>query len=251
MVFQPIVTADTGDVFAYEALTRCSLEQFANPALLFDQAALQGDAGRLGSIARKLAVETSGGKKLFLNVHPSELRSDCLLRESDAIYHHDAPVFLELTEAASLSGDDEALDRLKRIRARGSVLLAVDDFGAGYSNLQRLLDLHPAFVKLDRAMITGLDRKPRHQRVVQAMVELCRDLGASVVAEGVETEDELKAVVDAGANFVQGYLLARPAAPHPAVTWPESMPRVSIPATSGLRGPARTPSQAALEAVSQ
>ncbi|MND03307.1 Cyclic di-GMP phosphodiesterase Gmr [compost metagenome] len=75
-------------------------------------------------------------------------------------------------------------------------------------------------MKLDRELISGIDKNPRQQVLVKSVVEICKDLGATVVAEGIETREELERVRDAGADYAQGYLLARPAYPVPAVSWP-------------------------------
>jgi EAL domain-containing protein (putative c-di-GMP-specific phosphodiesterase class I) len=98
--------------------------------------------------------------------------------------------------------------------------LVIDDFGAGYSNLKRVIDLEPAIVKLDRELITGIDQHRRQQELIRYVVQLCEGLGARVVAEGIETVEELKAVREVGVHYVQGYLLARPAYPMPEVDWP-------------------------------
>jgi EAL domain-containing protein (putative c-di-GMP-specific phosphodiesterase class I) len=89
--------------------------------------------------------------------------------------------------------------------------IAVDDLGAGYAALGALATLEPEIVKLDMSLIRDLDRHPTKRRVVAAIASLCRELGGRVVAEGVETEAEYTAVVDAGIDLIQGYLLAKPA----------------------------------------
>jgi EAL domain-containing protein (putative c-di-GMP-specific phosphodiesterase class I) len=111
-------------------------------------------------------------------------------------------------------------DVLREVRWRAGVHLVVDDLGAGYSNLKRISDLEPRIVKLDRELIRNMDRNSRQQRLVTGVVRLCQDMGASVVAEGVETQDEFSAVRDTGVQYVQGYFLARPAFPIPGVNWP-------------------------------
>jgi len=111
---------------------------------------------------------------------------------------------------------------LSEVRDRG-IFLVVDDLGAGYSNLKYIADLHPRIVKLDRGLVAGLAHDTRMFKLVSAIVVLCQDLDAVVVAEGIETVDELRAVVDAGATYGQGYLLARPAFPPPPVAWPSVM----------------------------
>ncbi len=91
--------------------------------------------------------------------------------------------------------------------------LVVDDLGAGYSNLKSIADLEPKVVKIDRGIVEGLKKGSRQQKLVRAIVRLCEDLGAEVVAEGIETAEELGAVREAGVHLVQGYLFARPAFP--------------------------------------
>jgi len=112
---------------------------------------------------------------------------------------------------------------LAEVRGRG-VFLVVDDLGAGYSNLKYIADLQPRVVKLDRGLVAGLSVQSRLFKLVSAIVVLCHELDALVVAEGIETVEELVAVQEAGANYGQGYLLARPAFPPPPVTWPDDMP---------------------------
>ena len=112
---------------------------------------------------------------------------------------------------------------MKDIRNRGAKL-AVDDLGSGYSNLKYISDLRPDVVKLDRGLVGGLTKGTRLYRLVTAIVNLCVDMGAKVVAEGIETEGELRAVIGAGVHYGQGYLLARPASPPPEPVWPLDKP---------------------------
>ncbi len=107
---------------------------------------------------------------------------------------------------------------LREVRARGNVLLVVDDLGAGFSNLRHIVDLEPAVVKLDRGLVAQLHTNPRQRRLVESLVRLCGDLGAEVVAEGVETAEEYGVLRDTGVQYAQGYLFARPAFPLPAVS---------------------------------
>ena len=225
VVFQPIVDLSTGGCFAYEALVRCRKPELANPLVLFEQAMNFGCVGRLGRMIRELAVPLAPGRPIFLNVHPQELQEPWLVRPDDPIYMHDDGVYLEITESVPLTHYDLCIDVLREVRARSGVHLVVDDLGAGYSNLKRIADLAPQVVKLDRGLVCGIDRSPRQQQLVSSVVRLCTDLQAAVVAEGIETEDELRALADTGAHYGQGFLFARPAFPIPPVTWPPSAPR--------------------------
>lgn len=220
MVFQPIVTIATGKLFALEALVRCKWPEFKSPPALFARAVEEKATGRLGRPIRDVAFSRGAGVPLFVNIHPDELSSRWLVRPDDPLNYHDAEVFLEITESAAFEYFDLCKSVLKELCARAQVHLVVDDLGAGHSNLKRILDLEPQVVKLDLALVRDLDKNRRQQILVRAVVQLCKELGATVVAEGIETLDELKAVRDSGADYAQGYLLAKPAYPIPSFVWP-------------------------------
>jgi EAL domain-containing protein (putative c-di-GMP-specific phosphodiesterase class I) len=220
VVFQPIVDLATGAVFATEALTRCQLDEYRNPAKLFEQASAEQACGRLGRMIREVALARISDAPLFVNIHPDELSSRWLVRPDDPICFHDAPVYLEITESATFEHYDLCANVLKEVCSRTGAHLVVDDLGAGYSNLRRMLDLRPDVVKLDLTLAHELDKHPRQRVLVRQLIALCGDLGAQVVVEGVETVDELKAARDAGAQFAQGFVLARPAFPVPEIDWP-------------------------------
>jgi EAL domain-containing protein (putative c-di-GMP-specific phosphodiesterase class I) len=99
--------------------------------------------------------------------------------------------------------------------------VAVDDLGAGHSNLKYIADLAPEVVKLDRNLIAQLRRESRLQTLVTAIVELCNRLDARVVAEGIETREEMLAVLETGAHYGQGFFLGRPARDPLPVVWSE------------------------------
>ncbi len=220
VVFQPIVNLDDGALFAYEALVRCTVQAFKDPTVLFERAVQTGCSGRLGRMIREIAVPLSSGLPLFVNVHPSELNEGWLVRPDDPVFGHDHDIYVEVTESVPFSHFELCFSVLREIRSRGGIHLVVDDLGAGYSNLMRIADLEPKVVKLDRGLIFGIERSPRQQRLVQGVVRLCIDLGALVVAEGIETYEEYATVRDTGAHYGQGYLFARPGFPLPKISWP-------------------------------
>ena len=220
IVFQPIVGMQNGDLFAYEALVRCTRGEFSSPPVLFERAVSAGCVGRLGRMIREIAVPLANGLPLFLNVHPLELQEPWLVRPDDPIYSHDADVYLEVTESVPLTHFELCHHVLHEVRVRGGVHLVVDDLGAGYSNLKRIIDLEPRVVKLDRELIAGIDKSRRQHCLVASVVRLCGDLDATVVAEGIETQGEFDALRDTGVHYGQGFLFARPQFPMPAVTWP-------------------------------
>lgn len=220
MVFQPIVRLDRNEIHAYEALVRCSVAEYSDPTVLFQHAVDTGCAGRLGRLVREIAVPLGSGRPLFVNVHPHELHEGWLVRPDDPIFGHDDEICIELSESVPMTHFDLCRGVLDEVRARGGVRLAIDDLGAAYSNLKRIVDLEPTIVKLDRALIADLDAHRRQRQLVTRLVKLCAELGADIVAEGVETTGEQRALADSGVTLAQGYLFARPGFPLPSVTWP-------------------------------
>lgn len=218
-VFQPIVDLSNGKTFAHEGLVRCTVPCYEDPLKLFQAAVAQGVVGRLGRIVRSALFERGAGLRLFVNLHPLELSARWLVRPDDPICSHDGELFLEITESAAIEHFDLCDNVLGEVCSRTGAKLVIDDFGAGYSNLERIVRLEPSVVKLDRALVANLDQNLRKRVLVMHVVSLCADLGATVVAEGIETSGELAAVTDAGAHYGQGFLLARPAWPIPAVHW--------------------------------
>ncbi|MGB5694018.1 MAG: EAL domain-containing protein [Polyangiales bacterium] len=217
VVYQPIVSLTTMEPFAYEALVRSNSPHWISPPSLFDEAITSRCVGALGRAIRELATTHCTERPLFLNVHPNEFDESWLVQPDDPIFTHDQPIYLEVTESVPLTHFAYCHSVLREIRGKG-VSLAVDDLGAGYSNLKYIVDLKPEIVKLDRTLIADLAQDRRAQVLVRHIVRLCHELGARVVAEGIEQETEMKVVVDCGAHYGQGYYFARPAYPAPGVS---------------------------------
>lgn len=214
--FQPIVEVKTGKIYAYEALLRSHDPAFAGPEALINEAIRYHCVGALGRVIREMATRACPDYPLFLNVHPTELDEGWLVQPDDPIFTHRFPVYLEITESVPLSHFSFCQSVLSEVRSKG-VRLAVDDLGAGYSNLKYIADLEPNVVKLDRGLIQNADRDPRKRLLLRHLVGLCDDLGARVVVEGIETQEERDFVVELGAHYAQGYFYARPSFPPPAL----------------------------------
>ena len=159
---------------------------------------------------------------VFVNIHPAELSERWLIRPDDPIFGYEQDVYLEITESVPFSHYDLCASVLREVRRRGQVHLVIDDLGSGYSNLKRISDLYPEFVKLDMELVVGLDKNRRQQELVSSIVNLCLNLGAEVIAEGIETVEQLKAVMNADVHYGQGYLFGLPGYPIPEVIWPTS-----------------------------
>ena len=140
-----------------------------------------------------------------------------LLLSLTAVYQ-----MLETPPTASGPAIAEVEPVTKQLLASQFELETTDDLGAGYSNLRYIAELNPRLVKLDRALVSGVRPGSRMHRLVAGLVVLCESLDAQVVAEGIETVAELRAVREAGVHYGQGYLFARPDYPAAAPYWPLS-----------------------------
>ena len=227
VLFQPIVDIRTGKLLAHEALTRCRVPEFAVTPVLFEKAVDEKACGRLGHLIRQVTFERCTDKPLFINLHPAELSSRGLVRPDDPINFHEHRIYLEVTEAAVLANFDLCRSTLHEVCRRIGAYLVVDDYGAGHSDKQRVMDLQPHIVKIDGGFVSGVENDPEKQAFVRDTVEMCAQLGAKVVAEFIETQPELDMVRALGVDYGQGYLFAKAAHPPPDHVWPyqDSGPR--------------------------
>jgi EAL domain-containing protein (putative c-di-GMP-specific phosphodiesterase class I)/FixJ family two-component response regulator len=208
-VFQPIVELVDHRVTAYEALTRFT--DGTPPEVRFAEATEHGLGVDLEAAAIQSALHAAGSlpvpAPICLNAPPALV----LDRERVMSFMDIAPqpIILELTEHARIE-DYEALREALSSYGSG-VRLAIDDAGAGYSSLRHILELRPAFVKLDLSIVRGIEADPVRQALVSGLVYFAGKTGSELIAEGVETDAEAEILVDLGIRFGQGFLLGRPA----------------------------------------
>lgn len=221
MVFQPIVDLREGKIFSYEALCRSRVPQFETPPAMIDAAIAVGRVGELGRLQRSLASKNCADWPIFMNISPNEFDEPWLVRPDDAIHLHRQPVYLEITESVPLVFFEQCHSVLAELRRKGAHL-AIDDLGAGYSNLKYIADLAPDIVKLDRDLVAGCTMDGSQFELLRSIAKLCHEVNARVVAEGVETAEELEAVSSAGIDLCQGFFLGRPNVTPSELTWPAS-----------------------------
>ena len=214
-VVQPIVRIDDRGIVGYEALARVQVAPFASPDHWLAEADRLGlrddlEVAFLASAVRLGSPPTD--RLLFVNASPSALADLRMLALRDGLPDR---LVLEITEQAAVDDYARLRDDLSPWLSE-RVRLAIDDTGAGYSSLRHVIELCPDFLKLDRTLVQEIDRDRNRQALVRALVAFAHEVGTEVIAEGVETRDELAAVQDAGVSLAQGFLLARPT---PA--WPE------------------------------
>jgi EAL domain-containing protein (putative c-di-GMP-specific phosphodiesterase class I) len=229
-VFQPIVSLASMRVVGVEALARFTAPP-VRPDAWFAYAEEFGRRTALELTSIRLALARLGelpdGVYLSINASPDTACSPELAAALAAV---DAGrIVVEITEHSSV-GDYDVLRRsLDGLRALGA-RVAVDDAGAGYASFRHILALRPDVVKLDRALVTGLDHDPVRESLVAALVTFAQRIGATTVAEGIETAGELDMLSRLGVPCGQGYHLARPAPlPLPSITATPTARRLADP----------------------
>ena len=221
--FQPIVSMREREVKAVEALCRGvhpDTGLLVPPALLFGLARTEGNLLALDRLCRSKALETFkqlGGpaRELMLNLNLEAslldlgvLGSNYLVnavRQLDLDPHR---IVIEIVE--SKVRNLKALKQFSQDYKRFGFLIALDDVGAGYSDLARIAAIEPDLIKIDRGLVEGLDRSLHQKEVVRSLIELAHRIGALTIVEGVECEEEVVCALDLGADFLQGYYFAQP-----------------------------------------
>ena len=212
VVFQPIAHLPQLRVVGYEALSRFSARPRVGPDQWFAAAARIGREADLSALVLEKALSTRATlpRRTFLsvNVSPEVLLSDRVQRllERGPL---DRMVF-ELTEHSIVTDYEQVAAAIARVRALGG-FVAVDDAGAGYASMHHILTLHPDFVKLDGSLVADLHRDPAKSALVEMFGEFTSRIDAWLIAEGIETSEDLHRLRQLGVPLGQGYLLGRPA----------------------------------------
>ena len=218
--YQPIVDLERGSIMGYEALTRGpAMSHFAVPEALFSCSETAPLLPELDALCRRQAVRNARGLdpklKLFLNSLPETLAAPAFtdgaflntLREAALAPRN---VVFEITERSAIR-DFEAFGRgLAPLRRQG-FLVAIDDVGTGYSSLQTISEVQPDFLKVDISLIKNIHRSLIKQEVIRSLLHVAGRIGAKVIAEGIETEEEYLALRRCNVRYGQGFFLASPA----------------------------------------
>lgn len=220
--YQPKVALDNASLQGAEALARWNhpqlgvlppshflhiMEHHSLLDRLFWQLFDQGLALR-----RKLAQKGIPLSFSF-NLHPSQLASQTLTESiATLLVPFQVPsssITFEITETSLISAPASSLENLVRLRVMGCGL-AMDDFGAGYSSLDRLCELPFSQIKLDGTFVRKMGHHPRSSAIISYTVALARSLGMSLIIEGVETREQQERLLELGCDIAQGFVFARP-----------------------------------------
>jgi EAL domain-containing protein (putative c-di-GMP-specific phosphodiesterase class I)/CheY-like chemotaxis protein len=211
MVFQPITDLQLGSVVGYEALARFSEPPYRGPHEWFAEADEVGLGRDLELLAVELALAAlpAFAEPLFLsiNVSPGVAVTDAFGARCRNVPA--GRVVVELTEHTRIDDYPTSARAIERLRAEG-IRIAVDDAGAGYASLQHILRLRPDVVKLDQGLTGSIESDPAKRALASSMVSFANEIGAVLVAEGIETTRQLDVLRDLDVRWGQGYLLGRP-----------------------------------------
>ncbi len=214
--FQPIISAHTGEIVAYELLMRSGGGIEMYPLEILDYAKKYD---RLYDIEKATFFnglhvisenqQQFSSKKLFINSISDHILNkedwDRLLSDYGELLEK---VVIELTEQSEIT--DEQLETVKNRIAYSNMELAIDDYGTGYSNTSNLMRYNPSYVKIDRQLIADIDSNPKIQKLVSSIIEFVHVNGFQALAEGVETYEELKTSIGLGCDLIQGFYVSKP-----------------------------------------
>ncbi|MDD6101610.1 MAG: EAL domain-containing protein [Clostridiales bacterium] len=215
-MFQPLVDAGTGEIFAYEALMRTADGYHMSPVRMIE---LAMKYNRLSDIEHLTMYnvfdyvsshkELFKGKKVFVN---SIVTNSLNKEETDLLFEKYRDILdkmvVEITEHTDVS--EEKYQGINNYLGKFNVQVAIDDYGTGYSNTARILRHQPDYVKIDRLLINGIQSDYKKQHFVENIIEYAHGNGFLAIAEGVETSVELKTLICMGVDIVQGYYTGRP-----------------------------------------
>ncbi|MDO8963677.1 MAG: GGDEF domain-containing phosphodiesterase [Coriobacteriia bacterium] len=219
----PVYDLSDFTIIGYEALSRGPAGEFERPDKLFKVAYDADLVLRLERLCRQKAIRAAGalpeGRLLFLNIEPEaiadpELRDvmfTALLADSEITPDR---IVLEITERTAINDFASFRSTLEYLRALG-FKVAVDDAGAGYGSLQVLAEVKPEWLKVDMSLVRGIDADEIRAQLMSSMVTFADRVGVRLIAEGIETAEELAKLLELGVGYGQGFLFTRPVAPFP------------------------------------
>lgn len=214
--FQPIVSAKTGKIYAYEALMRTNKEMGFTPTDVLELAERQDrlydvEHYTFYNVIRIMAQNASffDKRKLFINSIPTVIIKENEFDELLAAYGSVmGALVIEITENGMQS--EESCETVHNYMKKSGCELALDDYGTGYSNASTLLNNSPQYLKIDHSMIMGIDTDSKKQHLVSSYVSFANNHNMKILAEGVETPEELQMVIQLGCHLIQGFYTCKP-----------------------------------------
>lgn len=223
LYYQPIIDVKSGKVCKAEALVRWIHPELGmiNPVEFISLAEETGLITPMGeyiyhqALAQLASWQTMLDPDFQISVNKSPVQFQQIHRDSDWLNPLQSNnglgknLIIEITEGVLMDNNDAVFNRLYQLKELG-VQIAVDDFGTGYSSLSYLTKFQVDFIKIDRSFVMDLNTNPRNHALCEAMISMAHTLNILVVAEGVETEEQLTSLRDMGCDYVQGYFFSKP-----------------------------------------
>ncbi|MEH2482840.1 EAL domain-containing protein (putative c-di-GMP-specific phosphodiesterase class I) [Nitrobacteraceae bacterium AZCC 2146] len=211
LAYQPIFKIGLPRPIGMECLSRFPIAPPSSPSKWFTDATEVGLGQFLEFASIRLAASSfhslPSDAFLAINVSPATILTEEFAGTLEGLPPN--RIILEVTEHVAIKDYEALIQSLRLLRSTG-VRLAIDDAGAGYASLRHILHLAPDVIKLDMCLIRHIDVDPARRALVSAMVGFARDTNCQIVAEGVETDSELRVMQELGVEIVQGYFLGRP-----------------------------------------
>ena len=221
-VFQPIISLRDGVVLGYEALSRITCKsRIRNTDALFTLAGKEDRLWELEILCRTIAFDTvvrnqivRPGQKLFVNVNPNIMHDKAYQKglTRDMLELHGIrpeSIVFEITEREAIGNMASFISAVENYKSQ-DYQIAIDDAGAGYSGLNLINDIAPDFIKLDMKLIRDINRDNLKYALVKGMIELSRIAGIFLIAEGIETCEEMSTLISLGVQYGQGYFIQHP-----------------------------------------
>ncbi|MCI4624758.1 MAG: EAL domain-containing protein [Candidatus Magnetoovum sp. WYHC-5] len=221
--FQPLISIKRKAIIGYEALSRGICPNSCkplSPITIFSQAEVEGLTLELDRLCRKKAFEAFVAIKdihpeamLFLNIETSLIGSGIvgskyLIKQIEACNLDPSSIVIEIIESKLY--DLESLKKFIKMYRDYGFFFALDDVGAGFSNLDRIPITKPDVLKIDRLLINNISKEYHKKEVTTSLLNLARKIGALVVAEGIENDDDAATMIEMGADILQGYYFCKP-----------------------------------------
>ncbi len=213
--YQPIVDAKTGNVFGYEALMRPLSDAFENPQEILSVAKAQSKLNVVEEMTFSKTLkyysantEKFGSAKLFINsISNQQLSFDVWTKLKKKYRRYFKNIVVEMTEHEKSVRATE--DKLNMLKIAGCEI-AIDDYGTGYNSIEALLKYRPRYIKLDISLIRHIDVDANRRALLSKIIAYANEKDIKCIGEGVETEGELKTLIELNCDYIQGYLLAKP-----------------------------------------
>lgn len=218
-LFQPIISLKDGSLLGYEALSRGPKETyFENPEKMFEFARMYGRLWELEFLCRIKALENISkcdpGFYIFLNVDPNTINDEKFKKgfTKEFLKNFDInpeSIVFEITEKNSVSDFKSFKGTIDNYKEQG-YKIAIDDTGSGYSGLKLITEIHPHYLKLDMTLIRNIDKDGIKHSLIKTFHDFCQTADIKIIAEGIENENELNALIDIGIDYGQGYFIQKP-----------------------------------------